>query len=166
MKIELKKWTPQNKEELMKICNGVNRTYLRNRIPYPYTEKDAEWWLDFVDKNDGKSGVFRAVAADGVYVGNISVEQKDDVCCKDAEIGYVLLPEAESKGIMTEAAGQICGLAFEVLDIVRITGMVCEPNVASRRVLEKNNFQLEGIMKKAFFKNGSFFDECIYAVLK
>ncbi len=60
-KIELRKWTFHDKENLMAICNAVNRSYLSNRLPFPYTESDAKWWLDMVEEHDGKDGIFRAV---------------------------------------------------------------------------------------------------------
>ena len=150
-KIELRKWTFHDKENLMAICNAVNRGYLSNRLPFPYTESDAKWWLDMVD---------------GTIVGNISVEQKSDVYGKDAEIGYLLITEKWSQGIMTEAVGQICNLAFSSLDIIRITGLVYEPNSGSRRVLEKNGFILEGILKHAVVKDGSIYNLCIYGKLR
>ena len=66
---------------------------------------------------------------------------------------------------MTEAARQICELAFASLDIIRITGLVYEPNIASRRVLEKNGFTLEGMMKNAVVKDGNVYDLCVYGKL-
>ena len=63
---------------------------------------------------------------------------------------------------MTKAVKEICEMAFDKLDIVRITGLVYKPNIASQRVLEKNDFVLEGIMKNAVFKNGNIYDMCIY----
>ena len=57
-KIELRKWTFHDKENLMAICNAVNRSYLSNRLPFPYTESDAKWWLDMVEEHDGKDGIF------------------------------------------------------------------------------------------------------------
>lgn len=162
MKVELKKWALDDKKQLMDICNSVERDYLSDRLPYPYTEECADWWLNMVLEHDGKDGVFRAIEADGKIVGNISVEQKSDVYKKDAEIGYMLATEEWSRGIMTEAVKKICKEAFEELPILRITGMVYAPNTASRRVLEKNGFELEGIMKNAVVKNGRIYDLCIY----
>ena len=119
-----------------------------------------------VKESEGRKGVFREIVVKDKIVGNISVEQKDDVYRKDAEIGYSLLQEESSKGIMTEAVRQICDIAFQELDIIRITGLVYEPNIASRRVLEKNGFILEGMMKNAVIKNGQIFDLCIYGKQK
>ena len=101
MKVELKKWALDDKKQLMDICNSVEREYLSDRLPYPYTEECADWWLNMVLEHDGKDGVFRAIVADGKIVGNISVEQKSDVYKKDAEIGYMLATEEWSRGIMT-----------------------------------------------------------------
>ncbi|MFA9375298.1 MAG: GNAT family N-acetyltransferase [Lachnotalea sp.] len=111
---------------------------------------------------DGKEGIYRAVVVNGECVGNISVEKKSDVCCKNAEIGYLLRTNNWSNDIMTEAVNQICSTAFAELDIIRITGLVYKPNIASQRVLEKNDFILEGMMKNAVFKNENIYDMCIY----
>ena len=166
MKVELRDWTPALKQDLINICNSVDRSFLANRLPYPYTEESADWWLGMVSEHDGKDGVFRAVLADGKIVGNITVEQKSDVYCKDGEIGYLLLTEYWSKGIMTEAVRQICDVAFSELDIVRITGLVYAPNVASQRVLEKNGFVREGLQRNAVYKNGQIYDLVLYGKLK
>ena len=166
MNVKLIKWTQENKHELIKICNEVDRSYLSNRLPYPYTEESADWWLGMVSEHDGKDGVFRAIAADGKIVGNISVEQKSDVYCKDAEIGYLLLTDCWSKGIATEAVRQICAEAFSELDIIRITGLVYAANIASARVLEKNGFAREGLQRNAVYKDGKIYDLCLFGKLK
>ena len=166
MKIELKIPTMEDKDELKAVCNAVDRKYLSDRLPYPYTDESAEWWINMVAENDGKTGVWRVIYVDGKLVGNISVEKRQDVYHKDGEIGYLLLTEYWSKGIMTEAVRLICEIAFSELDIVRITGLVYDPNVASQRVLEKNGFYREGIQKNAVYKDGRLYDLCLYGKLK
>lgn len=166
MEITLEKWKKEDAYDLMKICNETDRTYLSNRLPYPYTEENADWWLNMVSEKEGKNGIFRSVRVDGEIVGNITVEQKEDVFVKDAELGYLLLPRMWSRGIMSEAVRRICEIAFKELDIVRITGQVYEPNAASRRILEKNGFELEGILKKAVFKEGKIWNLCVYGKTK
>lgn len=162
MNIKLCKWSLENQDELVKICNLVNRNFLANRLPDPYTLEDATWWINMICNQKTKHGVFRAIVVDGKIVGNISVEQKSDVYFQDAEIGFLLNTDKWSKGVMTRAVEQICEIAFLELNIIRITGSIYEPNMASRRVLEKNNFVLEGILKNAINKNGRIFNLCIY----
>lgn len=164
--VKLVKWTEEIKPELIKICNEADRSYLSDRLPYPYTEESADWWLGMVSEHDGKDGIFRAIAADGKIVGNISVEQKSDVYCKDGEIGYLLMTDYWSRGIMTEAVRQICAAAFSELDIVRITGLVYAPNTASIRVLEKNGFVREGLQRNAVYKDDKIYDLCLFGKLK
>ena len=79
MKIELVKWDLEHKAELCRLCNGVDRSYLSDRIPYPYQDGDAEWWIGMTLEQEGKRGIFRAILVDGAYAGTISVEQKEDV---------------------------------------------------------------------------------------
>ncbi|MGI5946577.1 MAG: GNAT family N-acetyltransferase [Lachnospiraceae bacterium] len=76
---------------------------LKKRLPDPYTEESAEWWLNMVKEQDGNTGMFRKIVVNDHIIGTISVEQKEDVYRKDAEIGYYLLQEEYSKGIMTES---------------------------------------------------------------
>lgn len=167
MKVELREWSIDDWQRLMEMCNCVDRTYLSDRLPYPYTKEDAIWWLNMVKETEGKKGLFRAILVEGEIIGTISIEQKNDVYRKDAEIGYFLMHKKEyTKGIMTKAVEQICELAFAKLDIIRITGLVYEPNVASRKVLEKNNFVLEGCMNNAVIKNDQIYNLCIYGKLK
>ena len=166
MEIVLRKWDMSLKDDLMRMCNNVDRTYLSGRMPEPYTDADAEWYLGMVAEHDGRDGLFRAVVVDGKVVGNISVEQKADVSCRDAELGYCLLTEYWSRGVMTEATRKMCEIAFEELDIIRITGMFYSPNVASQRVLEKNGFVYEGRQRNAIWKNGNVYDAVLYGKLK
>lgn len=166
MEIKLKKYSLADQDGLREVCNGVDRTYIANRLPIPYTKDDAVWWINMVNEHEGKDGIFRLITVDEKIVGNISVEQKSDVFGKDAEVGYLLATDHWSKGIATEAVGQICRIAFSELNIIRITGLVYEPNIASRRVLEKNDFSLEGIKKQAVVKNENIYNLCIYGLLK
>ena len=119
-----------------------------------------------IAENEGNTGVWRMIFVDGKPVGNISVEQKEDVYRRDGEIGYLLLTKYWSKGIMTEAAKEICRIAFEELDIIRITGLYYGPNTASGRVLEKLGFEYEGTRKNGVTKGAEVYDLCMTGLLK
>ena len=164
--VSLRPWTMEDKEDLARLCNGVDRSYVRNSLPFPYTEKDAEWWIGMTLDRDGKDGVFRAVCLDGKVVGNISVEQGTDVYRCGAEIGLYAGPGRLVPGDHDRGSRLICKEAWRLLDILRITGRVYEPNRASRRVLEKNGFELEGLLKQAVDKNGNIYNLCIYGKVK
>lgn len=166
MKVELKQWSEELKEGLIEVCNNTDRTYLTGRLPYPYTQECADWWLNMIKEHEGKDSLFRAVLADGKVVGNITIEGKQDIYVKDAELGYILNKNYFGKGIATAATNLIVKEAFEKLDIEKISSEVFAPNVASRRVLEKNGFVLEGILKNAAYKNGKLYDLYRFGLLR
>ena len=103
LKLELRHWTQADAMELTSLCNAVDRRFLSDLLPNPYTEKDAEEWLKTVSENEAVTGIYRAIVYDRKLIGSISVEKKDD----DAEIGYMILNDYSNKGIGTEAVKQI-----------------------------------------------------------
>ena len=162
LKLELRHWTQADAMELTSLCNAVDRRFLSDRLPNPYTEKDAKEWLKMVIENDTITGIYRAIVCDGKLIGSISVEKKDD----DAEIGYMLLNDYSNKGIATEAVKQICLIAFKDLSLKQITANVFQPNIASIRVLLKNGFKYKGVIPNAVIKNGNVYDLLIYVLTK
>ena len=160
MKIEIKQWALSDAKELTSLCNAVDRRFLSDRLPNPYTEKDAEEWLKTVSENEAVTGIYRAIVYDGKLIGSISVEKKDD----DAEIGYMILNDYSNKGIGTEAVRQVCSIAFKVLSLEQITANVFQPNIASIRVLLKNGFKYKGAIPNAVIKDGNVYDLLIYVL--
>ena len=158
--MELRHWTQADAMELTSLCNAVDRRFLSDRLPNPYTEKDAEEWLKMVTDNDTITGIYRAIVYDGKLIGSISVEKKDD----DAEIGYMLHNDYSNKGIGTEAVRQVCSIAFKILSLEQITANVFQPNIASIRVLLKNGFKYKGAIPNAVIKDGYVYDLLIYVL--
>ena len=156
MKVELRKWCLADKKELKELCNAVDRTYLSDRLPNPYTEDDANWWLNMVAKSEGIDGTFRAMVVDGKIVGSVSVERKADIYRLDGELGYMLLKDYWNRG----------EIAIKELGLNRITANVFQPNFASQHILLKNGFIQEGVMRKAVIKGGIIYDIFLYGLLK
>ena len=146
----------------MALCNAMDRSFLSDRLPQPYTEADADWWLGMVAHNEGKDGVWRSIWAEGQLVGSISVERKNEGGKTTGEIGYMILTPWWSQGIGTEAVRQICVIAFQELTLEQIIGQVFLENVASARVLEKNGFLLEEMKTGAVVKGGRTMDVRLY----
>ncbi|MBR5175251.1 MAG: GNAT family N-acetyltransferase [Bacteroidales bacterium] len=164
MTITLHNWKTDDKLVLMALCNAVDRTFLSDRLPYPYDEADADWWLGMVAENDGKEGVWRAIVVDGKIVGSISVERMADEERNVGAIGYMILTPWWSKGLGTEAVRQMCGIAFRELALERIIGEVFPENLASARVLEKNGFRLKETRAGAVVKGGKAMDVKVYGL--
>ena len=165
MIVSLHTWSDNDRESLIVLCNAVDRTFLSDRLPYPYTEADADWWLGMVAENEGKEGAWRAIVMDGQIVGSISVEIADENNSVGS-IGYMILTPFWSQGIGTEAVRQICGIAYRELAIERIIGEVFTENQASIRVLEKNGFQLEETKVGAVVKGGKTMDLRVFILTR
>ena len=162
MTITLHTWSTSDKPALISLCDVVDRTFLSDRLPNPYTEVDADWWLGMVVENDGKEGIWRSIWADSELVGSISVERNSDEQRNVGLIGYMILTPFWEQGIGTEAVRQICGIAFQELALDRIIGQVFPENVASVRVLEKNGFRLEETVVEKVIKSGMARDVKLY----
>ena len=162
----LRQWTKDDIKELANLMNHADRSYLSNGLPYPYTDDNAQWWLNMVADKDEKDGLYRAVIVDGNIVGMVSLEKKSDVYEKDADISYLLMTEYWGKGIITQAVLKFCEEAFDKLDIIRITGSVFGENEASKKVLTKAGFVLEGVMRNAVYKNDRVMDLYHYGLYK
>ncbi|MBP5366385.1 MAG: GNAT family N-acetyltransferase [Bacteroidales bacterium] len=167
MQVQLKKWSAKDKMSLYNLCSTADRTYLPDRLPSPYTEKDAEFWLDFVSQaEDNDTDIFRAIVVDGRIVGSISVECKNDIFRTDSEIGFMVMPDYRNQGIATKAVAEIVSQAFNKLNVTRITAYVFEPNLASAKVLEKNGFVLEGRLRNAAIKGDKLYNILHYGLVK
>jgi ribosomal-protein-alanine N-acetyltransferase len=82
-----------------------------------------------------------------------------------AEIGYMLLPEFQGKGLISEAIDAVVQYGFNVMKLHSIEAVIDPGNGASAKVLEKNQFEKEAHLKENEFYNGRFIDTVIYSRL-
>jgi ribosomal-protein-alanine N-acetyltransferase len=82
-----------------------------------------------------------------------------------AEIGYMLLPHFQGKGIITEAIKEVVQYGFQEMGLHSIEAIIDPENTASAMVLEKNNFVKEAHLKENEYYDGRFLDTVIYSLL-
>lgn len=82
------------------------------------------------------------------------------------ELGYMIAPEHNSKGYVTEAVKTLLDYAFNTLNFHSIEAVIDSRHTASERVLQKNGFEKEAHFKENFFYNNEFTDTVIYGLLK
>jgi ribosomal-protein-alanine N-acetyltransferase len=82
-----------------------------------------------------------------------------------AEIGYVLHPGFQGKGIMQEAISAVLEYGFTTMNIHSVEANVNPYNHASIKLLERNQFKREGYFKENYYFNGQFLDSAIYSLL-
>jgi len=138
-------------------------------IPYPYSEADADWWLQkrvAHNEKQGKDVSFAIRDVDGKLIGVVSADQLELGETHKTEIGYWLARDYWGQGIMTDAVKAYVNYAFEELGLLKLVAHCFELNAGSARVLEKNGFKLEGHLRKHFLKDGKLLDARIYGLLK
>lgn len=138
--------------------------YLRDVFPYPYAREDADAFIRFSLTSSAVRNL--AIYSHDTFAGIIGLTFQHDIYRHSAEVGFWLGKRFHGRGIMTEAVRLVCHHAFDELNIVRLYACVFEPNVASKRILEKNGFRVEGVRRKAVVKNKQFFDDFFMAKLK
>lgn len=159
----LRAWQSTDKASLVRNAN--NRAISRNLwdvFPHPYSDTDADSWLARAATNPPPSGIY-AIEVDSEAVGGLALERGSDIARLSAEIGYWLGEAYWGRGIASEVVGRVTELAFANSDIVRIFAPVFAWNARSMRVLERNGFTRECILRRAGFKDGVVFDRVIYA---
>lgn len=86
---------------------------------------------------------------------------------KRAEIGYVMEDEGFRRlGLMSEAVKPIIHYGFHHLGLNRMEALVGIDNAPSIRILAKNKFRNEGILKQHYCVSGNYTDSIICAILR
>ncbi|MDE5613235.1 MAG: GNAT family N-acetyltransferase [Treponemataceae bacterium] len=164
--IAIRQWRLSDAGELAAaISNERVLRNLRDGIPYPYTERDAAYYINAMAEDPHKNLVF-AVCYDGNVVGNVGAFRQENIHCRTAELGYYVAEAYWGRGIATEAVRLLCAHVFGSTDILRIFAEPFADNAASCRVLEKVGFQYEGTMRSNAVKGGRVRDMRLYALLK
>ncbi|KIO74770.1 alanine acetyltransferase [Pedobacter lusitanus] len=83
-----------------------------------------------------------------------------------SEVGYILHPDAQGKGIINEALGALIDYSFNVLKFHSLEAVIDPDNHASEKVLLRRNFVKEGHFKENCFYEGKFLDSVIYSLIK
>lgn len=161
---------PWNENDTQNLCKYANNKHiadnLKDSFPYPYTEEDAQYFINRARNYPKEKGVIYAIEYNGEAVGNVSVELKSGVYRKTIEIGYWLGEPYWRRGIMTSALTEVVDQAFRNENIVRVYAEVMENNIGGRHVLEKSGLKLEAILHKNIYKNEQVCDSCIYSKIR
>ena len=167
MNLSIRKWRIEDKSDLAINLNNLKvLNNLRDGLPYPYTEDDAEDFIQMMLSADSDSTFAFAITLDNKVIGSIGVFRKDNIHSRTAEMGYYIGEPYWGNGYMTNAIKQTCEYVFENTDIIRIFAEPFAHNIASCRALEKAGFQYEGTLKSNAVKCGNVVDMKMYALIR
>lgn len=167
MECIIREWKPEDASDLSELLNNKNiLNNLRDGLPYPYTETDAEEYISTMLSADKTKTFAFAITVDDKAIGSIGVFRCDNIHSRTAEMGYYIGEPYWGKGLGTSAVKQVCNYIFEHTDIIRIFAEPFAYNTASCRVLEKAGFQFEGLLRNNAIKNGKVLDMKMYALIR
>lgn len=185
--ITLRSFKTADAELLVHYLNDKQTTqYITAAIPQPYTKDDASWWIEHANSSSPTDVIIKGIEFNGVMVGCISATAGRFEYNRSAELGYWIgrIPlnkeplskessdkkslskewpnkELWNQGIGTKALSLFVEELNNTTDFARLFVSVVACNGASIRVLEKNGFTFDGLLKQASYKNGEFYDECM-----
>jgi len=83
-----------------------------------------------------------------------------------AEIGYMLHPDFNGRGLMSEAMKEVIRYGFDEMNLHSIEANVNPENIVSKKILEKFGFKQEAYFRENFYFKGKFLDSAIYSLIK
>ncbi|AIQ15357.1 acetyltransferase [Paenibacillus sp. FSL H7-0357] len=117
------------------------------------------------DARQDRAYMFGIFLLDGQLIGQVTISNVVRGVGQYADIGYFIDHEVQGKGYTSAAVGLILEYAFHALGLHRVQACILLHNEGSRRVLEKNGFQAEGIARHFIKINGQWQDHRTYAIL-
>ncbi|MFD2681762.1 GNAT family N-acetyltransferase [Bacillus seohaeanensis] len=83
-----------------------------------------------------------------------------------SEVGIELSEEHWGKGIASEALEAVIKYGFEQMNLQRIEALIEPPNLPSQKLVERQGFIREGLLRSYEFTVGKFDDLYMYSLLK
>jgi len=124
-------------EQVMKYTTGF-------ATPEAKARKDFVKVLAFnkVDTDFGVYAIWDKAQTLFVGLGKLTITE---AAAKEAELGYLLLPEYWGKGLGSEIATFLVAHGCSQKRLQWLTAIIDPENIASQRILEKNKFYLDRI---------------------
>jgi RimJ/RimL family protein N-acetyltransferase len=135
-------------------------------VPEPPPAGFGCTWLEAYEKarEAGTREGFAILDAEtGDFLGIATAVHLDEDA-GEAELGYILAPEARGRGAATDALLQLTDWAF-AKGLVRLELRIDASNDPSVRVAERCGYQREGLLRSVHFKAGRRTDVLIYSRL-
>ncbi|WP_137221605.1 GNAT family N-acetyltransferase [Shewanella sp. MEBiC00475] len=145
--------------------DGSINQYIRNiesesDIISKFEQRKAEWLFE---TGDWLSLIIERIDTNE-FVGLIGF-RCDDEELRRAEVGYLIAPEQQGLGFATESLRTVTDWGALQFKMHKYIGLCAQQNTASRRVLEKVGFVLEGTLRQNSCIDGIWLDDCYMGLL-
>ena len=134
--------------------------------PFDVSREQEEAWFDkSVNSNESLAAYAIELIDSGQFVGITFLKNINNIN-RQAEFAILVDQEQAGKGFGKEACFKTLKIAFEDLNLHRVFLKVRKDNLAAIRIYEACGFKIEGELRDDVFKNDSFKDQFIMAILK
>jgi len=164
----LRHFSLEDAKQVYLLANNRNIANNVANIPYPYTLKDAKYWIEthFNEFLAQKKIIYAiTLLKNNQLMGAISLVEITPEH-KRAELGYWLGERYWNKGYCTEATIILSEYVLQKLNFNKITAHHLIRNPASGKVLLNAGFTHEGTLRQHVFKNGIAEDIALYGKLR
>lgn len=165
-KVVLRAVEEEDLEMLRVLTNSPDYEKMIVGWSFPISKREQQEWFSNC-KNGLKTIRYTIVTESDGPVGMIGLKDIDWKNGTASGLGMrIAKKDIRTKGLATDAWMTLMKYAFNELRLNRINGSALEYNAASLRVCEKVGFKVEGVQRKAVFKNGEFHNLVIMGCLK
>lgn len=149
-RLELRRPALADVKAIARLANDRRIAQNTARIPFPYSQSDAEAFVQSVAAQPRNTTFLITRLGDPLGIAGISTGRNNL-----PELGYWLGAPYWDQGYATEAARAVIDYAFEEFGYTELRAGARVVNPASRRVLEKCGFQWTGVELRKIVSLGS-----------
>ena len=153
---------PGDKPEFLAL-NRASRFLHRGLVSPPRTGKKFSEYLARAQHSNNQL-LFVCRCGDGVIVGAINLSEIIRGAFQNAFVGYFIGAPFARRGYMTEALGLVLRHAFRHLKLHRLEANLQPGNSASRALVERAGFRLEGYSERYLKVSGRWRDHERWAI--
>jgi ribosomal-protein-alanine N-acetyltransferase len=154
--------------EGLHTCFGDPEAMRYWNFPPCATEAESARWVGILEKNTSPYQFLAWAVADkraDRCIGMVNYHHREARNAK-LEIGYILAPAQQGRGLMTEAMQALLAYCFEELAVHRVEALIHPDNAASIRLAERLGFRCEGGPLRDYWRVGDCYSSVmVYALL-
>lgn len=164
----LRGFVPADAQLVQKLAGDKDVAFNALNIPYPFPEESAAVWIathqeDFAHH---KSAIFAIeTLSSGEFIGAVGLTTISEAN-NTAEMGYWIGKSYWNKGFASEAIAALIFFGFDEYKLHKIFATHLKRNAASGKVLMKNGFQVEGLLRQHIKHFGKYEDLVYLGLLR
>ena len=154
--------------EGLHACFGDPEAMRYWNFPPCETEAESARWVDILKKNTSPYQFLAWAIADkrsDRCIGMVNYHHRE-AHNRRLEVGYILAPAQQRRGLMTEAMQALLGYCFEELGVHRVQALIHPDNAASIALATRLGFRCEGGPLRDYWRVGDrYMSVMLYALL-